>query len=321
MMSSRNRPIRRVLVAGASGKLGRRLLPRLLGEGYQVRALVHKRPVKLPGVECVRGSVSDLTTVLRAAEGAEAICQLATTKEDPDSFLDVSIRGTWNLLEAGRQSKTLRRWILTGGDAAMGIYFLPQPCPINEAMPHRAYPGVYAFSKVLEEVMGQQYHVQYGLPYTCLRCSWILDNDDIVRHLAFGGRNQNWGIPHWPKHLSAAQRRAVRDGRERAAIGLHEGGRPIIRHVVHVADVVEAFLLALANPQAAGQTFNIAAPAAFAYDQAAKHLSSRTGWPTMPIKVPGVEDFQIDISKACSILGYQPQYDIFRTIDEALKTR
>jgi len=316
---ARGERIRRVLVAGASGMLGRELTRQLLEAGYQVRALVHKTPVGVRGVERVRGSVADLACVRRAMKGADAVCQLATTKEDPDTFIDVSIRGTYNLLEAARESPSVRRWILAGGDAAMGIYFYPQPGPINETMPHRAYPGCYAFSKVIEEVMGRQYHIQYGLPVVCLRASWIMDGDDILNHLKV--RGDIFGIPNWPEHMTAAQKRALSDGRDRVPVALHPGGRAIVRHVVHVRDVAAAFLLALANPNSVGETFNIAAPSAFAYDVAGEYLSRKTGAPTMRIKVPGVEDFRIDISKARAVLGYQPRYDIFRIIDAALEHR
>jgi hypothetical protein len=181
-----------------------------------------------------------------------------------------------------------------------------------------------------------------------------MDDDDILRHLNVD--EDHWGIPRWRKHMTKAQLRRLqkqrapspqpspkgrgsaepspqpspsegRGGQTPAPaagyvpIGLHPDGRPIVRHLVHVQDLVDAFLLALANPASVGQTFNIAAPSAFAYDQAGEYLSGRTGVPTMRIKVPGVHDFTIDISKARAILGYQPRRDIFRIIDAALEQR
>jgi len=108
----------------------------------------------------------------------DAVCQLATTKEDPDGFIDRFPSRHYNLLEAARQCKTIRRWILAGGDAAMGIYYYPQPGPINEAMPHRAYPGFTRLVKSSKKD-GPQYHIQYGLPYVCLRASWIMHDEMI----------------------------------------------------------------------------------------------------------------------------------------------
>ena len=46
--------------------------------------------------------------------------------------------------------------------SAFGFY--PQPVPIDENHPRAAYPGYYAFSKVMEEAMAEQYGIQYGVP-------------------------------------------------------------------------------------------------------------------------------------------------------------
>ncbi len=40
----------------------------------------------------------------------------------------------------------------------------------------------------MEEVMGQQYAIQYRLPYTCLRASWVFTQDDILKHLSLTRR-------------------------------------------------------------------------------------------------------------------------------------
>jgi nucleoside-diphosphate-sugar epimerase len=146
-----------------------------------------------------------------------------------------------------------------------------------------------------------------------------MDSDDILRHLTVKG--DIFGVPQWRRHMTAGQRRSLKDGRDRVPIAVHADGRALVRHVVHVRDVVAAFLLALENPASVGQTFNIAAPSAFAYDVAGAYLARKTGLATMRIKVPDAQDFTIDISKARGILGYRPRYDIFGIIDAALACR
>ena len=56
----------------------------------------------------------------------------------------------------------------------------------QQLAPHTAYPGCYALSKVLEEVMLEQYGVQYDLDGCCLRTPWIMEKDDFRYQLSFG---------------------------------------------------------------------------------------------------------------------------------------
>ena len=61
----------------------------------------------------------------------------------------------------------------------MGHFFYPHPIPVTETQKHSAYPGCYALSKVLEEVMLEQYYIQYDLNGCCLRAPWIMEKDDF----------------------------------------------------------------------------------------------------------------------------------------------
>ncbi len=190
--------ISNVLVTGASGKIGRNLVPALVANGYKVRAIQFQTPIAYEGVEVMKGSVGDRHFVESALEDMDAVCHLATSKEDRDGFLDVSVRGTFNLLDASRECGHIKQFILASGDAAVGIFFYPRPYPIDENTPLTAYPGYYAFSKVMEETMCAQYTIQYSFPITILRFSWIQDEDDILAYMTlaepnFGGpTGRNW---------------------------------------------------------------------------------------------------------------------------------
>jgi len=107
-------------------------------------------------------------------------------------------------------------------------------------------------------------------------------------------------------------------GENRVPILVNEHGEPYTRHIVHLDDVVHAFDLALGNPAALGETFHIAAPQAFRYDEAAAYLSGKIGLPTATITATGYHSFSINIAKARQVLGYTPRYDIFGIIDRAL---
>jgi len=252
--------------------------------------------------------------------GADVVVQLATTKEDPETFFDVSVRGTLNALEACR-GEDIKQFILLGGDAAFGIWFYPQPIPIDENHKLMAYPGYYAFTKVMEEVMVEQYSIQYGIPYSILRSSWVFEGDDLLTHFSLLD-NVNPAEPgHGFGEVAPEIMALVEAGEERVAVQVDEAGRPYHRHIVHIDDVVQAFGKIIGNPTALGHSFNIAGPSAFDYQVAGDYLSECTGVPTIDIVCPGYHSFEINITKARTMLGYAPENDIFRMIDRALQHR
>ncbi len=312
--------IETVAVFGGSGKLGRRVIGVLHERNLQVRALVHRTPIDISGVQSISGSVTDQGAVARVVEYSDAVVYMATMKEDPETFFDVSIRGIFNVLEACR-SHDIQQCILFSGDAAQGIWFYPQPIPINENHPRAAYPGYYAFSKVIEEVMAEQYAIQYGVPVSILRSSWVFENDDLLRHFSLlenvNPAEPGHGFGKVPDHIMAL----VEAGEERVAIQTDADGTPYYRHIVHIDDVMQAFGLMLEDQTAVNEDFNIAGPAPFEYRVACEYASEKLGIPAVEVACPGYHSFSIDISKARAMLGYAPQNDIFKMIDRAIAYR
>ena len=124
-------------------------------------------------------------------------------KETPDQIMDVAVKGLFWLLETCRTSPTFQQFILIGGDAGVGHFVYPHPIPVTETQKHSAYPGCYALSKVLEEVMLEQYYIQYDLNGCCLRAPWIMEKDDFKYQLSFG--EDVFGGPRWRDLVGAQQ--------------------------------------------------------------------------------------------------------------------
>ncbi len=249
-----------VALFGASGKIGTHLIEVLQGQGLQIRALVHHTPVESPGVESISGSVTDPEAIREVVRGADAVVYMATTKEDPDTFFDVSVRGTFNVLDACRD-QDIQQFIMFGGDAAQGIWFYPQPIPINETHPKTAYPGYYAFSKVLEEVMAEQYAIQYRLPVSMLRSSGVFEKDELLDHFSLLNNVDPEEKGHGFGEVTAEILALIKAGEERIPILTDAEGVPYYRHIVHIDDVMQAFGKIVGNESALGQDFNIAAGA------------------------------------------------------------
>ena len=307
-----------MLVTGATGKVGRVFLERFLADprfaGFRLRALCHQR--SLPAhdrLEVFRGSIQDRTTVAEATAGVTHVLHLATSKETPDDVMDVAVKGLFWLLEACRQSPTFQQFILIGGDAGIGHFFYPHPVPVTEAQRHTAYPGCYALSKVLEEVMLEQYQIQYGLNGCCLRAPWIMEKDDFKAQLSFGP--DVFGGPRWCE-LVGAELAAQYQARGAVPVMRDEHGVPVKRNFVHVNDLADAILLAIDNPRARHQTLNICMNEPVDYGELGAYLAAAHGVPLVDVSTP-YHSTWLDNAKAKFLLGWRPAYDMQRLADAA----
>jgi nucleoside-diphosphate-sugar epimerase len=308
-----------VLVTGATGKVGQTFLRRFLGDeawsDARVRALCHNRIVEAGDrLEIVRGSISQRTVVAKAVRGVTHVVHLATCKETPDDVMDVAVKGMFQLLEECRQSPTFERFVLIGGDAGMGHFVYPHPVPVVETQKHSAYEGCYALSKVLEEVMLEQYYIQYDLDGCCLRAPWIMEKDDFRYTLSFG--DDVFGGPRW-RELVGPERadEYVASGAVPVMLDA-DGDQPVLRNFVHVEDLVSAMLAALGSPAARQQLFNICMDEPVDYRILADYLHETRGLPSVDVPTPFHRTW-LDNSKAKFLLDWRPEFDLAGLIDAA----
>ncbi|SHG39209.1 NAD-dependent epimerase/dehydratase family protein [Streptoalloteichus hindustanus] len=97
----------RIFVTGAAGYVGQAVLARLLAAGHDVTAVGHRTPVGWPaGTPSRQADLTDAPAVLRALDGAEAVCHLAGLTRvrgsgvDVDRYYRVNVVGTLNVLDA-----------------------------------------------------------------------------------------------------------------------------------------------------------------------------------------------------------------------------
>jgi nucleoside-diphosphate-sugar epimerase len=307
-----------LLVTGATGKVGSALVAKIAAsrrwQNLRIRALCHNRTLPATeAVEVVRGSVSDRADVDRAMVGVTHVIHLATCKEIPELAMDVTVKGLFWLLEAFRTSPTAQQFILLGGDASVGHFFYRHDGPVTESTPHHAYPGCYALSKVLEEVMLTQTILQYGINGCCLRAPWIMEKDDFRHSLSFG--DDLFGGPDWKTMVAADV--AERCRREGTIPLLHDAdGKPLKRNFVHVDDLTEALLLALDNPVTRGRTYNIAMTEPVDYGEMAAYLKASRGLGSIDIP-SAFQSTWLDNSRARMELGWRPAFDLARLVDAA----
>jgi len=307
-----------ILVTGATGKVGRTFIEAIKDhprwKEARLRALCHNRTLPEDArLSVVKGTIADRAVAETALKDVTHVVHLATCKETPEEVMDVTVRGLFWLLEAFRASPTAKQFMLIGGDAAIGHFFYRHPGPITEATPHMAYPGCYALSKVLEEVMLQQYFIQYGIDGCILRAPWIMEKDDFKYTLSFG--DDVFGGPVW-KDLVPTAEAAEHHRRGTIPLLLDIDRRPLKRNFVHVDDLVAAMLAALDNPRTRQQLFNISMDRPVDYGEVARYLARTRGLPSVEIKSAYHSNW-MDNAKAKYLLDWRPEYDLEKLIEAA----
>jgi NADH dehydrogenase len=145
----------RILVTGASGILGSRLLLPLQKLLYgTVRVLEHNSTISLSGIERVKGDLLDLKTLKKACCDVDVVVHLAavTRTQRPNIYFQINCEGTRNLLKACEYCGVSRFVFLSSATATS-----------------RYSGGAYAESKKLaEEIV-----LQFSLNSSIIRLSEI----------------------------------------------------------------------------------------------------------------------------------------------------
>ncbi|WP_417833105.1 NAD-dependent epimerase/dehydratase family protein [Thalassospira xiamenensis] len=308
----------KILITGATGKVGKAFLAAFLDNqrysSAKVVALCHNRRIETSErVEVIAGSLSSPDAVAHAMDGVTHVLHMAAVKESPDLVIDVAIKGMFLLLEAARQSPSLKQFVLIGGDCSVGHIFKEYPAPITETSPRQAYSGCYALTKVLEEVMIEQYQIQYGLNGTVLRAPWIMEKDDFRYALSFG--SDQFGGPIWSDLISAEKASRLAEG-DFVPLMRDRTCAPLKRNFVHVDDLVAALMAALDHPAAMQELFNISMNEPVDYAQVADYLVRTRDMEPVEIPTPFHSNW-LDNTKARHALGWWPQVDFEEMIERA----
>ena len=219
----------RVLVTGGLGYVGWAVAARLAAAGHEVTALTSGARIEGPaGVAVARADVRDRDALAAVAGGVDAVCHLAALTRVRASFADpvptwaVNVGGTINLLAAlGRPA----RFVLASTGA---VYGPAAPVPVAEDAP-LAPSSPYAASKAAAEALVGAAAAAGRVGAVTLRVFNVAG--------AVDGRGDPDGSRLVPAALDAAAGR--RDAFER------NGDGSVVREFVHVADLADAWLLAV----------------------------------------------------------------------------
>lgn len=173
---------RRVAVTGADGFIGSHLVEALLAEGAVVTALAHYNSFGTAGwlddlappaagrLTIDHGDIRDPFFVARFVGEAEVVFHLAAliaipfSYVAPQSYVEVNVTGTVNVLEACRRQGTGRLVHTSTSE----VYGTAQVTPITEDHPLVAQ-SPYSASKISADCMVVSYVRSFGLPAVILR--------------------------------------------------------------------------------------------------------------------------------------------------------
>lgn len=107
-----------IVIFGATGRTGRRLIQQALAQRHRVRAYVRdRRKFEVPQVEIFEGEIDDVASMERAVEATDAVFSaLGPTKTSPP---DLMTRAAANIVK-GMKKKGIRRLILANRGRSKG---------------------------------------------------------------------------------------------------------------------------------------------------------------------------------------------------------
>ena len=238
-----------VFITGGAGFIGSTLARRLCERNHVVlydnlarNTLQHTTLADHPNVRLVEADVLDYEALRAAMAGADtvvhaaAIAGIDTVIKSPVRTMEVNMIGTANALRAAHANRVSHRFI----DFSTSEVFGSMAYRVSEDMQTVSGSAgearwVYAVSKLAGEHLALAYFKEHGLPAVTLRPFNV-----------YGPGQTGEGA------LQIFIRRALRN----EDIQIYGEGNQL-RAWCYVDDMVEGLLLAMAEPKAVGESFNI----------------------------------------------------------------
>jgi len=172
----------KVLVTGADGFIGSHLTEALVDAGIKVKAFVYYNsfnswgwldslpPEKLSKIEIFSGDIRDPNGVRTAMKDVGIVFHLAAliaipySYHSPDSYVDTNIKGTLNVLQAGRDLGVKKILVTSTSE----VYGTARYVPIDENHPRQGQ-SPYSATKIGADHIAESFYRSFGLPVTIVR--------------------------------------------------------------------------------------------------------------------------------------------------------
>ena len=286
-----------VLITGGAGFIGSHLVDVLLAKGSKVTVLDNFSTGRPRNLDHVKGKIQliecdiskpgkwqDLFINIDYVFHLAALADIVPSIENPDSYYQSNVSGTFNVLEACRKHN-VRKIIYSASSSCYGI---PDQYPTIETSEIRPqYP--YALTKYLGEQLVMHWCQVYDLPAISLRFFNV-----------YGPRSRTSGTYGAVFGVFLAQKLA---GKPFTVVG--NGTQT--RDFTFVSDVVGA-IIAAAESDVSREIINIGSDNTYSVNQLVELLSGDVVY--IP-KRPGEPDCTwADITKAKNLLNWQPKVSL-----------
>lgn len=204
-----------ILITGATGLVGTRLLPRLADAGLDIRALVRPGKEVPAGVTAIDGDLLSAQTLPDAVRGVDAVIHLAAVLRtpDPEQIRRVNVDGTQNLIDAVANHAPGARIIMASTNLVYDAGFSRPARETDSATAEMPYPA----SKIVAERALRE----SGLAWSILRFAFVYGDGD--GHLqAAPGLLGSWGW-HPAATMSLIHHRDIATAMQLALTGAMDG--------------------------------------------------------------------------------------------------
>ncbi len=292
------------MITGGAGFIGSNLAEALVKNGQAVRIFDNFSTGSMDNlatfrdrIDIVEADLRDFAAVRKAMEGVEYVCHQAALRavqrsvDDPLSSDEVNVHGTLHILEAARQSGSVKRVVYASSSSVYGD---------NPALPKKedqtpAPVSPYAVSKLAAEHYCRVFTRLYGLETVSLRYFNV-----------FGPKQSP--LSKYAAVVPLFMRAALRG----EPIEVHGDGEQS-RDFTHIDDVVQANMLSCTVPGVGGEAFNIACGDRHSLLEIASIIGRFVGHELQRRHVDpragDVRHTQADITKAERLLGFRPQVE------------
>ena len=171
-----------VLVTGADGFIGSHLTEELVKKGYNVRAFCFYNSFNswgwldtfnkdtLKNIDVFTGDIRDPNGVREAMKGIDVVFHLAAliaipfSYHSPDSYVDTNIKGTLNVLQAGKFLGTKRILVTSTSE----VYGTAKYVPIDENHPYQGQ-SPYSATKIGADRLAESFYRSFDMPVSIVR--------------------------------------------------------------------------------------------------------------------------------------------------------